>query len=239
MKKMLLLCSAIFSFGIASAQSFDMELTLVSPSTDIVGGVPFDFTVQITNNGPTTIPTGDTIFFAPLFDGAPLRDQNNDPVIYGNILQADLAMGNSVNFTRNINVNGGNSGSVNVCGMIVAHFGAVAGGETDSTNWQDCSTLNYTSTVSAEGFNMVSTEDKSYFANGIFFLNVEGVLEADRVNYEVINIAGQVVSNGVVNVNNYSAREEVQMPALPAGVYIVRINDGRGFNSTRKIMINK
>lgn len=239
MRKLIFALSAVFGFGMLSAQTtFDMELGLVSPTTTVTGGVPFTFEVSITNNGPGTIPAGDTIFFAPLFGGSPLQNQNGDPVIYGNILSAALAPAQSVNFNRQINVNGGQSGNIDVCGIIVAHFGAAAGGELDSSNWQDCNAITYTSTVSVSEYVFQNTEDKSYFANGTLYINVEGLLDADRINYEVINLAGQVIQNGAVKAEGHNARQEVALRNMPAGVYIVRINDGANFNSTRKIMVN-
>jgi microcompartment protein CcmK/EutM len=239
MKKLLFALTAVFGFSALSAQTtFDMELGLVSPTTTVTGGVPFTFEVSITNNGPGTIPAGDTIFFAPLFGGSALQDANGNPVVYGNILQSALGANQSVNFTRPLNVNGGQSGTLNVCGIIVAHYGAAAGGELDSTNWEDCSQITYTSTVSVADYVFQNTEDKSYFSNGILFINVENLLESDRINYDIINLAGQVVQNGVVVANGSNAREEVALRNVPAGVYIVRINDGANFNSTRKIMVH-
>lgn len=239
MKKLLFALTAVFGFSALSAQTtFDMELGLVSPTTTVTGGVPFTFEVSITNNGPGTIPAGDTIFFAPLFGGSTLVDQNGNPVVYGNILQSALGANQSVNFSRNLNVNGGQSGTLNVCGVIVAHWGAAAGGELDSSNWQDCNQIVYTSTVSVADYVFQNTEDKSYFANGTLFINVEGLLESDRINYDIINLAGQVVQNGVVVANGSNAREEVALRNVPAGVYIIRINDGANFNSTRKIMVH-
>lgn len=238
MKKLLFALTAVFGFSALSAQTtFDMELGLVSPTSTVTGGVPFTFEVSITNNGPGTIPAGDTIFFAPLFGGSTLVDQNGNPVVYGNILQSALGANQSVNFSRNLNVNGGQSGTLNVCGVIVAHWGAAAGGELDSSNWQDCNQIVYTSTVSVADYVFQNTEDKSYFANGTLFINVEGLLESDRINYDIINLAGQVVQNGVVVANGSNAREEVVLRNVPAGVYIIRINDGANFNSTRKIMV--
>ncbi|MFO7145070.1 hypothetical protein B9T16_28270, partial [Arthrospira sp. PCC 8006] len=155
-----------------------------------------------------------------------------------NILSTDLAANQSVNFNRNINVNGGQSGNIDVCGIIVAHWGVAAGGELDSTNWQDCNQIVYTSTVSVADYVFQNTQDKSYFSNGTLFINVEGLLESDRINYDIINLAGQVVQNGTVIANGTDAREEVALRSVPAGVYIVRINDGAKFSTTRKIMVH-
>jgi hypothetical protein len=235
MKKLLFFVGAVFSFGFASAQiTYDLEMELVSPANNqaIVAGQPFVWAFQISNHGPDAIPTGDTIFFNFTMGSSTLGN-------YYILLATDFAANTTRNYGDTITITGGSSvSSTQLCMAITRVGGVSAGGEIDPTNWQDCNTISYNNSgVNTIDYQINTPENLSYFAGGRIFINVKGVMDAKQLTYEVMNIAGQTITSGSVRVENFTAKQEVAMPGVASGIYILRLSDGQKFNSTKKIMI--
>ena len=99
MTKFYTLLFAVAFSTMAFSQGYDLEVALVTPASGSTqaasAAVPVEFT--ITNNGPTTIPTGDTLFVGyskgttEAFSLTNISGQAS-----GFILQTDLASGSSM-----------------------------------------------------------------------------------------------------------------------------------------------
>ena len=101
---MLKIYSLLLALSCATAsfsQGYDLELSLVTPVSGSTvaasAAVPVEF--DLTNNGPTTIPAGDTLWFS-YFNGtsANFGLDNVPNGVSGSILTADLATGTSISF---------------------------------------------------------------------------------------------------------------------------------------------
>lgn len=245
MKKLLFSCAALVSFGVAFAQtpSYDLSVEVVQPAASgtITSGQSFTIEVNVNNAGPDAIPAGDTIGVVPLIGGQPFTNQNNQPFVFAPVLNAPIAANGSITFDNDFTVSGGNSGSFNICAELIAVLGVSAGGELDSSNWADCNNVSYNApTTSIEEFRQLFTEDKSYYANNTFFVDIKTInSSADRLNYELINVGGQSILRGQLPINGNDVNDEISIPAVPNGVYIMRLSDNKNFNSTKKIMITQ
>ncbi|MCH8546465.1 MAG: T9SS type A sorting domain-containing protein [Cryomorphaceae bacterium] len=245
MKKLLFSLSALVGFGVAFAQtpSYDLSLDILQPTSGatINSGQSFTIEFEVTNSGPDAIPTGDTIDVIPLAGGNPFLNQQGNPVLLRQVLQSPLAANGSITLSgTNYTITGTNSGSINICGTIFAVRGVAAGGELDSTNWGDCAQTNFVGggTTSVTEFKQLETENNSYFSNGMFYFDISAIgSTSNRLNYDLVNVAGQSIISGQLPINGNNVKDQVDIPSVPTGVYIMRMNDGKNFNATKKIMI--
>ncbi len=243
MKKLLFSCAAFVSFGVAFAQtpSYDLSVELVEPTSTstINSGQSFTIEVNVNNDGPDAIPAGDTIGVVPLINDNPFMNQNQQPFVFATILQAPIAANGSITFSETFTVSGGNSGTFEFCAELIAVLGVSAGGELDSSNWRNCNNVSYVGpSTSTEEFRQLFTEDNSYFFDNTFFVDIKTInSSADRLNYDLINIGGQSILSGQLPINGNDVKDEITIPTVPSGVYIMRMSDNKNFNSTKKIMI--
>lgn len=245
MKKMLFSCAALLGFSTIFAQtpSYDLSVELVEPNatTVITSGQSFTIEVNVNNAGPDAIPAGDTIGVVPLIGGNPFMNQNQQPFVFATVLQSPIAANGSISFDETFTVSGGSSGTFNICAELIAILGVSSGGEIDSTNWEDCNATTYNApTTSIEEFGQLFTEDNSYYASGVFYVDIKTInSSSNRLNYDLVNVAGQSIESGQLSINSNNIKEQIDLPVVPNGVYIMRMNDGKNFNSTKKIMITQ
>lgn len=244
MKKLLFSFTALLGFGVAFAQtpSYDLSVELVQPaaSATITSGQSFTIEVNVNNAGPDAIPVGDTIGVVPLIGGQPFQNQQGQPFVFATILQSPIPANGSISFDNNFTVTGTQSGSLTLCAELFAVLGNASGGELDSSNWVDCNSVNFQGggTTSVNEYKLSVTEDNSYYADGIFYFDVTSINgDAARMNYDLVNVAGQTIISGQLPINVSSVKGQVEIPQVPTGVYIMRMSAGQQFNATKKIMI--
>lgn len=226
MKKVYSLIMAVALSSMAFSQSYDLEVSLVSPASGSTqaasAAVPVEFT--ITNNGPTTIPSGDTLFIG-YSKGVtqPFSLTNVANQASGVILQADLATGNSLSTGSN---DFDLSSCVNGDTIIVICYGAgllslSAVGDTNDTNLAN--DLDFFFIGASSGLEELSASITAYPNPVVDVLNIEASEPVNNIT--VTGVDGRVVlreeETNTINVSN-----------LPAGKYIYRITTVSGLIHT-------
>ncbi len=233
MKKLLLLAAFAFSAGFVTAQE-DIAVKLLSPTTNIVSGQTFNIDLRVINSGTVNLVAADSLVWAPTINGSLIGNGQGGSVIYLDLV--NINAGDSTTLTRQFGLQGGASGSINFCGLAVV-FGWQGITESDTTNNTDCNTISYTnSSVSVGEFSLISIHDNSFFANGIYHVDISAMENLDNSTISVINMAGQEVFNAPLENKGGTINTEVALELTNRGVYIVKIADQNGFVKTKKIM---
>lgn len=224
--------ASIWFFG-AYAQNQDLSIQLVQPRDFFVSGVQFTFEVQFNNAGPSTIPSGDTILYQATFNGQPLMEMGQ-PVSYRHVLNSDLTPSDSINVSRQLTIIGGRIGQVVVCAEILEHRGSAAGNEADSTNWQNCTNVNYTDNASTGSFRVMQTINHSRINNNFLTVDVEGVpMTNNKIDIRLCNIAGKILIQANAQPQNNHLQEQFSLPPLSPGVYLLHISNHRDMQTTK------
>ncbi len=237
MKHFLLGVMALLCTLCATAQGHDLSIALMQPRNYFVSGVQFTFEVQFKNNGPNTIPAGDSIIYQPTFNGQPLLEMGN-PVSFRHVLSNNLSPLDTVNVSRQMTIIGGSIGQVVVCAEIIAHRGAAQGNETDSSNWQNCWMVDYTDNASTGSFRLMTMDNRSRINGNTLTVDVEGVPHAEGdFAIRFCDIQGKTLlhRNAVPTKNHLFM--EYELPPLPSGVYLLHITNNREVNATKKLVI--
>lgn len=224
-------------FGLSTWAQADVAVRLVSPANNgsITAGTQFAFDIWVKNEGNVAVTAQDSIIVIPLVNGSPLNNQGQALVFYE---QTAIAAGDSANVTRNMTISGGSSGMINWCAFIFMRGPNWTGvSETDSTNNMDCHDVNYDAgSMSTGTFSVNQAEDNSYFANGTYFIDMEGYAFGQKTELRVYTLTGQEVHRELLQSNGQRLQQEVTMPALSRGVYIFRIADEKNIHSARKVV---
>lgn len=234
-----LLLSALFLIGFSAFAQPDIAVKLVSPPDggSFSAGVQFNFDVRIVNSGTVDIDAMDTIFYAPVINGQFVNTASGNPLIF--VAQSTINAGDSATFSQPLNLSGGSSGTLNFCALAaVAGAGWSGVVESDTTNNLDCNSVTYNATVSSPEFTLVEFVDNSYFANGVYHVQMQDAVISETPVFRLYNITGQEVYSTRLNANGDNINEEVRINGLNSGVYIVQIISGSRALSTRKIVVN-
>lgn len=233
------LLSVLFLISASAFAQPDIEVKLVSPAdgSSFTAGVAFNFDVRIINRGTVNIAATDTILFAPVINGSFINSGGN-PLIY--ISQTAISTGDSALLSESLNLSGGASGQLNFCAI-----GAVNGPgwtgvvEGDTTNNLGCNMVNYDAgAIGTSEFTVVDFVDDSYFANGVYHVEMLDAAITAQPVLRVYNITGQEILRTELRVNGTSISQEVSLNSLNQGVYIVQVLSGSNSLSTRKIIVN-
>jgi hypothetical protein len=216
MKKLLLAISAIAIFTTANAQ---LSITLTTPTAgSTVVASDFAAAVTITNTGTAAIPAGDTIFYwltvnsstTPLSFGGTPGSWSID------ILTAPLAAGASVtksSVTYIFTTAPSTQRTDTICAKTA--IGLVAAANPSSAA-SSCYYVNR-SLVSINE-NALEESTKVFVANGI--LNMSSTFQ-EVLNFTVVSITGQIVSQGTFNSN-----KQVDLSNVAKGIYAVMVTNG-------------
>jgi hypothetical protein len=235
-----LLLSALFLVGFSAFAQPDVAVKLVSPPDggSFTAGVQFNCDIRIINKGTVDIDAMDTVLYAPQINGQ-LINAGGAPLIWFSTGTA-INAGDSTTFSNTLNLSGGSSGNLNFC-AITAVIGAGWNGvpESDTVNNVDCNSVTYDAgSVSTAEFKVVDFVDNSFFANGIYHVDMQDAVVNERPVLRVYNITGQEVYMTDLNANGDNINQEVSLNGLNKGVYIVQVLSGSRALSTRKIMVN-
>lgn len=222
---MLKIYSLLLALSCATAsfsQGYDLELSLVNPvSASTVASsaaVPVEF--SLTNNGPTTIPAGDTLLFAYFNGTSAYFGLDNTPNgVSGSILAADLTSGSSISFgSLSFDLSAFATGdTVNVFCFGVGSAALSAAGDMNESDFTNNADFFFVGTTS--GLNELETEVVVYPNPTTEILNVE-TTETVR-SIVVFGLNGQIVSE-IENSNS------INVSALKAGNYIYKIETELG-----------
>jgi hypothetical protein len=221
MKKIYSIIAAVAISATAFSQGFDLEVNLVTPASGSTqaasAAVPVEFT--ITNNGPSTLLAGDTLFVGyTKGTQAAYSLTNVAGQASGFLLQSDLAPGAALTTGSN---DFDLSSFVNGDTVIVICYGtglaALSGNdpdETDPTNNADLFFIGGTSSVAE-----LSAEVSVYPNPAVNVLNIEANEEVESIS--IVALDGRVVleaeNTTSVNVSN-----------LNTGRYIYRVRTNSG-----------
>lgn len=235
MKKLLLFAVSLFTAS-AIAQP-DIKVTLVSPTSGISEGTQFTFEVKIENTGTEAIDAMDSIIYAPLINNQFIGNGAGGILIYLN--QQAIPVGGSANVTQNLTLTGGSSGMISFCGSA-AVLGAGWSGidEADTTDNVDCANIQYTAaTIGVSEWTVATpTTNNSYFANGMYFVDVNSFENLSNTELVVFNLAGQDVVREGLEFNSGKIERTVDLTSLPRGVYLVQIKSDQKIIGTQKVV---
>lgn len=210
---------------IMNGQSHDLQVSLIRPTNGFASGVQFTFEVGFTNNGPDTIPAGDTVFFQATFNGQPLLDMGQ-PITYRYIFNQNLGSGQTLNSSRQLTIIGGSFGQVNVCAKITEYRGVAAGNEIDSSNWEDCKLQTYSDVSSTGTFRLLSPINKSRLETNHLIVDIEDApISANQsAMVNLYNLNGQVVYSSRIASKEHQIFETLVIPSVPYGLYILDLH---------------
>lgn len=234
-----LLLSALFMVSASVFAQPDIEVKLVSPANggSFSAGVQFNFDVRIVNKGTVAIDAMDTIFYAPVINGQ-FVNAGGVPLIFTQ--QVAVNTGDSVLLSETLNLSGGSSGTLNFCAIgVVAGNGWTGVTESDTLNNLGCNMVTYNAgTVGSSEFTVNTFVDDSYYANGVYFVQMRDAAVSTEPVLRVYNITGQEVLSTSLTVQGSEINQEVRLSSLNKGVYIVQVTSGSNALSTRKIVVN-
>ncbi len=205
-----------------NGQSHDLEVSLIRPTNGFASGVQFTFEAGFTNNGPDTIPAGDTVFFQATFNGQPLLEMGQ-PITYRYIFNQNLASGQTLSSSRQLTVIGGSFGQVNVCAKITEYRGVASGNEIDSSNWEDCRLQTYSDVSSTGTFRLLSPINNSRMVHNHLIIDLEDapISVSNAANIKLYNLNGQVIYSTTIASKNHQIFETLVIPSVPQGLYIL------------------
>lgn len=243
MKKLL---SILFvGASIASFGQANIGIALTSPANNgtITAGTAFNFDVTVNNTGTLAVTTSDTILFAPTLNGSLIGTSTGGSLVY--FSAAGLAAGATTNFTRSINLSGGQGGMVEVCGIVVMigpNWNGVT--ESDTTDNSDCNMVTYnTNNVSLNEFTLVDLDnisDKSFFDGKVFHVDVRSAVVLKNPVFTLYSLTGQNVMSMDLTNSVSGIVEEINVVDmnLAPGIYVTQISTVDGaFQNSRKIIV--
>lgn len=234
MKKLYTLIAAVLSTATLSAQSYDLEISLVTPASGstVAGQFATDVDFSLTNNGPDAIAAGDTLWFSYTL-GADVYSLDGvaDASSYV-ILPAPFSSGITITAAQlgGLTINLGSiTANTNVCIVCWGVNGAINEtsdpNDTDFANNIQCFTATPPSNVGLTE-DVISTSVYPNPANNE--LNISSIEEVTTVS--VITMDGKVVAN--------STSTKVNVSTLVSGVYIYEVNTRSGKVSRGTFMKN-
>jgi len=221
MKKIYSLLVAVGLSTMAFSQGYDLEVALVTPTSGSTvaasAAVPVEFT--ITNNGPTTIPTGDTLFVGyskGTTQAYSLTNVANQAS--GFILQADLASGTSISTGSNdfdlSSFVDGDTVIVVCYGSGIASLAGADPNEANPINNLDLFFIGSTSDVQE-----LTVEAMVYPNPAVNVLNIEANEEVESIT--IVALDGRVV----LEAENTTT---IDVSSLRTGSYIYRVRTSSG-----------
>lgn len=234
--KKLLLSGLLASFALFSGAQ-DIAVTLTSPTANgnVTSGGQFNFDVTITNSGTIALTTADSVLIAPRVGGSLLPTQSGAPLIW--LVNQDIAAnGGTYNFTQPLGLQGGPTGSLEIC-AVSAVLGSVWDVETDTTNNVNCVTVNYTNNIGLGEISLVTLTDNSFYSNGVFNVRLTSTLGYNSMSFELISLTGKVVQSNTFAVSGSGVSEDIQISAPAKGIYIARLTSNGKPVSTKKVVV--
>ena len=227
MKKLLITLFTALMVSASFGQK-DLQVILSSPTSGSTErSISTKMTITIKNNGTTTIPVGDTM------------------IVYMSIGTQIFAFGSgNQGFVTLLPVTtalapGASTGPLNSAELFLSSYPTTAttatvcswayirnNADTDSTNNRDC----YTWDISTASTPEVTLEEstKVYVANN--FLNLSSTVK-ETLNYTVVSITGQVVSQGTFN-----GSRQVDLTGISKGIYAIVVTNGTE-KVTKKVVV--
>ncbi len=235
MKKFLLSLAVVATLG-ASAQG-DLSVSITSPGngSSITAGTAFDFNGTVTNNGTMAhngFAGGDTIVYAPLFNGSFLGTSGGGVVAW--YMTDMIGAGGNASFSQSLNIQGGSSGPIEICAYIEA-FGTSYTGFIQDTS-ANCANVTYDNGMAIGEIRLKETFDNSFFSNGKYIVQVSSRINLINPSIEIVDINGRVVFLTDLTANGGEIRDELDLNTLANGMYIVRLRTEQGLISINKIM---
>lgn len=234
MKKIYTLIALLSTTLTLSAQSYDLELVLVTPTqgSSIVGEYATNVEFNLINNGPDAIAIGDTIWFDYIQGANTYSLDGTLSAASGFVVPAPIVSGAS--FSSNdigglvINL-GSITSNVSICVRCKGVNGAVNSfqdpNDTNNANNINC----FTATPPANVGLTEATIEISVYPNPVS--NELNITSSDEVSsVAVITMDGKVVA--------YSKTTKVDVSALVSGVYIYEVNTTSGKVSRGTFMKN-
>lgn len=239
MKKLLLsgLFSALSIFAVAQS---DVSVTIDAPTAgaNLAAGTAFTFDVTVTNNGTTAITAMDSIYVIPTVNGSAIGLSNGG--ILGWIYSQPVASnGGTATFSNSMNLTGGVTGPINMCGVLVMRgpnwTGVV---ESDTTNNVSCANVNWTNgTIGISEFAIATLTDDSYYSNGVYNVRLNAADAQSNMTFELISLTGKVVQTATFSTKGSQVSEDITLTAPSKGIYIARITSAGKPVSTRKVVV--
>ncbi len=193
--------------------------------------MPLNFDVVIKNNGTVAIDAMDTVIFQPTINNQILvSSTTGDTVVFGETM-TNIAAGDSATLTRSFSLTiGGNPpSSFNLCAVAVVRGAGWTGvAESNTTNNQDCNMVNYDAgNTHVADYLVTLNTDNSYFHNGIYYVRMDGGFAASgQPVLNVFSITGKKVYETSLEKRANGVRQDVILPNLLEGIYVVQIGDG-------------
>lgn len=220
MKKVYLsILAGVFALA-STAQQHDLQADLVTPTsgTNVSPGiVSMEYT--LTNNGPATIPAGDTVYFGYSI-GLTIYDLNGTMnSASGTILASDLGVGQGLT-TGAFSVDASAvADGTDICAAILGVGSVVLSGgdpnDADLANNTDCFTIQ-----GAAGINEMSFENAVSVIATNNFISI-ATENSENLEYAVYSMTGQVVASG-----EFNSTIQLETAKMNAGIYIVNVTNG-------------
>lgn len=229
MKKLLLSFTILATFATLAQPAFEVVLVTPANGSTIQAGQLWQYEVTIKNTGNAAhagFPT-DTIIVAPTF---------NTQIIPGIawFVPDPIAVGATYTFTDTTGIQGGQPGTINICGILQAAGASYTG--LYSTTSAVCHDVYYGTGISIGELQLAQTFDNSYFSNGIYHVNVTSEVELNAPSIEVLDINGRIVLEQDLSAGNGIIEDKVSLEDLVKGMYIVKLGTVDGLISVKKIM---
>jgi hypothetical protein len=228
MQKLILLSVFLFLYCFPSqAQRYaDLEITIYAPATGDTIWVdnPFLIDAYIKNNGPDTVQFQDSLAFELLFDSSAISfNFGSGFVPYVPLSGQVLAPGDSTQMAFNFTLfSGWDTGASEIC-VGIKHLNTVdTMSDTIMANNRSCAMITVANPTSVS---VAATEhDKeeiTVYPNPAS--NMVTITSNKRINKaELYNMQGQKL---VAQAGN-GKKTVLDISQLPAGVYMIRVNDG-------------
>ena len=233
MKKTLL--GILTTLSLSAFGQADVSVTLNSPSANdnLQAGVQFTCDMTVTNTGSVNITTSDSIIY-----GIRVGGQFIAGLVFFDA--SGLAPAASETYSFPVNITGGSTGMLEMCAnaiVIGPNWNGVT--ESDTTNNLDCVMVNWDATVGINEFALAKAGDNSFYSEQIYHVRLENQNFVETPKLVVYSITGaQVFTTNLSGSSNYGqVSEDVSLPALPKGVYLVQIQGTSTHMNARRIVV--
>jgi len=229
--KKLLLCISILTSYASFAQSADISVNMSSPANGatITGGTAFNLSFVITNNGPNSIRTADSVLV--LFTlGAAYVTSGGQPLVLL-IPHGVKAVGDTIMTSFKLTFGSTPPAGSSFCTLAVITNGSNL--DPNAANNKSCATVNGTAAIDEI---TKAVETVNVYPNpAVNELNIFVDVEKAR-SIEIIDISGKTIEQVRIADKNTS----INTSQYSGGIYFYRINDAQGNAiKTGKFNVNK
>jgi hypothetical protein len=233
MKRTLLSLAIAASFAAYAQPNLSVVLTSPTGGSTITAGAQFSFDVTINNTGSTGhlgFPA-DTVIYFPLFNGSFLNGANGPVAWY---MGDPIAAAGNVTRQQTLAIQGGASGTLEICAGILNFGSSYTGDQLDTSN--TCANVTYNA-MSIGDLRMQETFDNSYHYNGTYYVQVSSRINLLNPVMEIVDLSGRTIKHIALNADGGEINETVSMEDLVGGIYIVRLSTDTGLISTNKVSV--